>query len=212
MPLQLVGPEHRSWGKTSWQLQLHAGCWVAALSSALSQGRGLQQWAAGMAQLPRAEGTALSCRSSGSTETLLSAIGFGWCWVQSGAGLSDPCESLPIGHILQFYWTPKAEHYSAAPAQQEPSLMSLMWYHSSFQFAWSWPLVHKWQTDAGQTCSTITAASFRDETDLEFFSSPWTEEGEEEMREITPSQCSGYLISSPKPSQSAPSKSNWRIK
>lgn len=41
--------------------------------------------------------------------------GFGWCWAQSGAGLSDPCESLLIGHILWFYSIPKAEQ-SAAPS------------------------------------------------------------------------------------------------
>jgi len=44
-------------------------------------------------------------RSSGSTGTVLSAIGFGFgcCCVEPGFGVSDPCVTLPTQDILWFY-------------------------------------------------------------------------------------------------------------
>ena len=53
-------------------------------------------------RLPRAVGTALSCRSSRRIWTVLSEVGFdfGWCCVGPGFGLSDPWISLPSWDVL----------------------------------------------------------------------------------------------------------------
>jgi len=69
------------------------------------------QWA--WNKLPRAMGTASSCRSSTSFWTPLSDTGFDFGWFptpQPGVGISDPCGSLPTSNAQEFNDSMISEH------------------------------------------------------------------------------------------------------
>lgn len=62
--------------------------------------------------LPRAAGLILTCWNSWCVGALLSdiGVGFAWCCVKPGVGLSDPSESFPTWDVLWFYGCGGVEH------------------------------------------------------------------------------------------------------
>ena len=81
--MAVTGPEGMAWSCVRGGA---AGGW----------GQGLHRRAVGMERAAQGCGHGPECRSSRSVWTALSDIGFdlGWCCVEPGVGLSDPCGSL----------------------------------------------------------------------------------------------------------------------
>jgi len=76
----------------------------------LCQGRG--SWGLGTGSAPEGGGHGSKCQSARSVFTLLSeGLDFGWCCVESGIGLSDPCGSIPSWDSLCFYDSLNVENY-----------------------------------------------------------------------------------------------------
>ena len=66
------------------------------------EGKGLRQRAVGMEQPAQGSGHGLSAGAQGVFGQRCQTLGLdlGWCCVDPGVGLSDPCGSLPTQNIL----------------------------------------------------------------------------------------------------------------